>query len=907
MLVKHIPFNQNILQVALAEIDSEKCLLLFPTHKSKQEAQKLYWNKWDFFDHKFLTMDEWKESLFISSLPILKEEKRTLALYQSLRADNKDFFKIRSYHQFIDFSQNFFSFWEEINEEQVDYSDIVKILNHKQTAGNWQLNTLNQMQNIKLNYQNFLKDIGFSDQLFVRQQNELIQQNYDKIIVVNQFYFTNFEKRIIKIFEDKITILTQIPPECFKTEQLQIKPDFNAEHIKQFLYKNVQVFTSENETNMIADLAIELAKVEKAEIIDFQFNRQPYAHLLSSEFFSKSNDIDFSHTRFYRFWQHVLEISSSRIQEGNPFLLSLQSVFKLVSTDDIFAYFLPKRSGRENFRTFLSQLIEKDFKFIDLELIKQKKSEFLPLVSAIFDLLQDIDKINSIDDLINYISSQLNLNLLLNDLQAKSDLVEVLFSALADFQSIESIGLVQNWKNTFPANLQTNLVKLLLDYLKFKKIKLNKSKSKTRFNLNSLQNTRNLQYEYLFVLNVVEGVLPDRKHTQFLLSENQRRELGLKTYEDITLRDKYYFYRLLCNCQNAKVFTRFNLEENVEISSFLEELKLYDLIIDNPVTDKSKIHEKLFDSLLNPSAYILPQKYVLSDDFFTFPFKQADFSNHKISLSFYKWQKLQNNPFEFYLEFVLKLKNRKVEISNDFDSKLIGIIAHEIINLVFKKLVDVYHSNQFQHNFIFNTKLYVRQAIEHYIKHSINFLYISPHNFSDRYFQNIFLLILADGIENFFYRLHNDLHLSEKPITILPETDKNLERDFVRIKDLDICLKGRPDLRLHTSDQKYIFDFKTGNSDYARIKRYNQQLQFYEEIYYLIDSPDSSDEIDSYLFFVEQKDLKKLSKKSDLKEEIIKAVKKILSEGFGLADKKYAYEELEITRRDLRKIPEVKS
>lgn len=905
-MIKHIPLNQSILQAAIAEIDRENCLLLFPTRKSRNEAIQLYQQNWDFSRQQFLTMDEWKESLFVSKLPILKEEKRTLALYQSLHEENKDFFKIRSYHQFIDFANKLFNFWEELLEEQIKPEKVVEIIAAKQTAGSWQLNMFEQLQELKLNYEIFLNEIGFSDQLFVREQNDLIQQDFAKIVVVNQFYFTNFEKKLLQILRDKTTILSQIPVECFQENTLTISADFSAGHIKPFLSQKIKVCTAADPTGMIAQLAVELANVEMAEIIDFQFERQPYAHLLSGEIFTKPDYLIFSRTRFYRFWQQISGLLNSRVHDGQPFLLSISSLLDLFSADDLLAYFLPEQSERENLRSWLFMIIDNDFQYLDLEFVQQRKNEFAPVFEVIFRFLQEVAKTDSIATLLNLIESNLELEYLLSDLKDKTDLAEVLFAALADFASIETIGLVQNWRKIFPANPAGNLIKLLLDYLKSKKLKLNRQTSPSRFNITSLQDTRNLDFDSLFILNVVEGVLPDRKHTQFLLSENQRKELGLKTYEDITLRDKYYFYRLLCNCRSVTVFTRHNLEDNVEISSFLEELKLHDLLSEELPHRQIKLQQQIFAQLLHPFRQPLPAKQNLPETFFAVPFEKTDFTDAKLSLSFYKWEKLKNDPFGFYLEFLANLQKRRVEISLDFSSKLIGNIAHEIINLVFKRLQEVYQSNRIQHNFIYNTKLYVEQTIEHYLKYNRDFRYISPHNFSDRYFQNIFLPILADGIENFFYRLHNDLHLSEKPISVFPETSGSRENKFCEIGEIQIYLRGRPDLRIQSQSQKFIFDFKTGSLKGDKIKRYSQQLQFYEEIYYLIDQPEIMDEISSYLFFVEQKDLKKLSKRSDLKEEIIKAVERILSDGFGLADKKYAYEELEVTRRDLRKKPEVK-
>jgi len=900
-MIKHIPLNQNILQKAIKEINCENCLLLFPTRKSKKEAQKLYQSTWDFSEHQFLTMDEWKESFLTSYKPILKEEKRTLALYQALTSESKDFFKIRSYHQSIDFSHNFFGFWEEILEELVLNESITEILAAKQTSGDWQLKTFEQLLLVKQNYQDHLQTIGFTDNIFIQSMEDSLTTGFTKIIVVNQFYFTNSEKKLLADLEDKVIILTQIPAECFNQENLTISPEFSAWHIKPFIWKKLQVHTSADQTQMIAQMATELAKTEQATIIDFQFDKQPYSHLLSPDFFSRSTTYDFSQTRFFRFFQVFSELLTSIIWEGKPFLISLQSVLKLVSTDSLVEYFTKDNNEQESVRDFIFELIDNDFRFLDLELIKSRKPAFLPLFENIFSLITKFRATSSIKELIEFLQVDVDLDYLLSDLNTKSNLVEVFYESLADFISIEEIELVADWKKVFPQKLPENLLKLFLDYFKSKKLKLEIEAKQTNFDITTLQDTRNLDFDNLFILNVVEGILPDKKHTQFLLSENQRKDLGLKTYEDITLRDKFYFYRLFSNSRNPVAFTRNNLEENVEISSFLEELKIYDLLEENKPVDFSNLQKQLFGKLLKTKNFAIPEKSELSKDFFSFTYNKKDFKDNKLDLSFYKWDKLQKNPFEFYLEFIVGIKSRNAEIGEDFSVKLIGTIAHEIITLVWKRLIDIYQSNNFKHNFIYNTKLYVQQAIDHFLQYNRDFKYISPHNFSNNFFLKVFIPILIDGIENFFYRLHNDLNLSEKEIVVFPETDRSESREFTKIDNLDIYLKGRPDLRIHSEDKKYIFDFKTGTADPMKTRRYSKQLQFYENICYLIEIPQIIEQLNSYLFFIEQEDMKHLSKRIELKKEIEETLKQIIETGYDLAEKKDKYEDIDITRRDLLK------
>jgi len=76
-------------------------------------------------------------------------------------------------------------------------------------------------------------------------------------------------------------------------------------------------------------------------------------------------------------------------------------------------------------------------------------------------------------------------------------------------------------------------------------------------------------------------------------------------------------------------------------------------------------------------------------------------------------------------------------------------------------------------------------------------------------------------------------------------------------------------------------------------------LQFYELISYLLDAPENEDNVRSFLFFMEQKDLRELSKRIDLEPNIREVIQNTKEQGFCLAARKDTYENVEITRRDL--------
>ncbi len=901
---KFVGFDENLIQKVIVENQDSSCLFLFPTQSSKKEAKRLFLQNWNFIESEFLTMDEWKELLFPTAFPILKEEKRSLMFYKALSKDDKEFFNIGSYFQSIELAHNFFNFWEEIMEEQIPDENIEQVLSYKHTAGNWQLETFEQLKKIKTQYYHLLQKEKFTDKIFLHNVDEIQSDTkLSRIVVVNQFYFTTLEKKILNKFDKEVLIYLQLPESVFDKDELNVLNNFDASMIKQHLKSKVKVIRSSEQFQMVSNLLSELEPDKKNTIIDFRFDLQPYSGFLSHRFFSISNSIPFTNTAIFRFFQITLDLLNSIVWKGKPFLLSLQQILNATLSDEFLSCFVQEKIRREQIRTFLFELIENDYQYLDLDYFFQNENEFKNEFEQLFKFLQKTQNIKSIETLIEFINTEIDIEKLATEESRKTDIIKVFYELLADFVSIEKIGIIPDWKSIFSGSITTNILQLFLDYMKSKQIMYELDDfAENRIQITSLQDSRNLIFKNVYILNVIEGILPAAKHTQFLLSENQRSKLGLKIYENIKLRDKYYFYRLLACCENAVVFTRCNLEENIEVSSFIEELKLYDLVeeIDNS-NEKNNLYGLTFSSLLNKNNSPLPDIDNIASDFFTIPHEQSDFPDNKIALSFYKWDKLKRNPFEYYIEYIAKLEARNPQVLSDFSSKLIGTISHNIFALIWNRLIEVYHSNTIHHNFMYNTKNYVDQAIEYFLKYNKKLKYLSPHNYSENYFRNIFIPILKDGIANFFFRLHNELQFTDKSISVFPETGKATQKKFFDLNEIEISLHGRPDICIHTADDKlYIFDYKTGSSSYKKVNKYNEQLQFYELINYLIESPEFENKLSSYLFFIEEKNLSKLTKPIDLKEAITEVVQSILGNGFSLAKSRDDYEDIEITRRDLK-------
>ena len=84
--------------------------------------------------------------------------------------------------------------------------------------------------------------------------------------------------------------------------------------------------------------------------------------------------------------------------------------------------------------------------------------------------------------------------------------------------------------------------------MKFRSISLTYAQvNSKRVGITNLEDTRNIQYEKIAVLNLIEGKIPAVRQIPFLFTEKQRKIMNLKTYEEIKLREKYYFLRLVLN------------------------------------------------------------------------------------------------------------------------------------------------------------------------------------------------------------------------------------------------------------------------------------------------------------------------------------------------------------------------
>ncbi len=940
--LQFLTYKESVVETALGRITKNPTILVFPSEAGKLKAVRQFHKTWTFSKTLFLTMEEFTNRLFLPKEPLLKEEKRTLALYACLSETEKKFFKINNYFQFIELAQNFFSLWEEFNQECVPEkinSDYF-LKNDSELLG-WQQETFQHLLNLKRRYKSFLEKNNLNDKIFTHTKNNLESfyiDSFKDFIFVNQFYYTNLEKAVLHFLDQQhknITVIYQLSPHYVDRENLNIK-DFTIQKHEPLELKNLYIYECPNNFTMMNTLVGNLDKTQTDEIVDIDFFHNPYSAFLSPEKFNIRPGFKFPDTSIYQFFNTCFDLLQSIIYEPNrrKNLLPINNLIKSILCVPFFKFISNTPDGREytqqeNVLNFLYKQVESDYKYFDLEgeFLKQlAQSDEKATIESILEFCKKAGRLHRISDFIEWIDNPdyIEIEPIITEHEKKhTNIREVFYNLLSDFQSLENLNLINDWSAALnpysPAFIYKDavgLLKLFLEYMKSRTLKVNfDAGSGSKMNITDLFATRNLSYNNLSILNVIEGKLPYARQVPFLFTEKQRKILGLKTYDDIKLREKYYFFRLVANSEHVSLYTLKNMDKNIDSSSFVEELV--------QILPKERVHYNIlteenykgfYNRFLSQDSSYNTISDTTSPSFYKIPLdKKTDFPQNDFLLTHYRYKSLKENPFIFYIKHICGLQDKLKKAENDFSNKLIGNLAHDIITRVWNNLDETCAGPLFGYDFGSIKADFISKTIFKTIQ-QIHYFYKLPHNHAKIYFEKILVPSLTDGIVSFF-QFMNRLKPANAAMEILPEKeyaqrDEQSAKAFLKADEnalvMDIKIRGRADLRINIPEkqQHYIIDYKTGGFD-------GDQLVFYELFYFLLTHPEKTDQVKSFfyqLFDAKETELLNTKKRNMSKQQIFDQFKadtlvtlqKLTNNGFFIPSQKSQLTEWpEITRKDL--------
>ncbi|MFW6269731.1 MAG: PD-(D/E)XK nuclease family protein, partial [Bacillota bacterium] len=485
----------------------------------------------------------------------------------------------------------------------------------------------------------------------------------------------------------------------------------------------------------------------------------------------------------------------------------------------------------------------------------------------IFSLITTISQLKSLKDFIAYFEN-IQLDILDDDIYTNN--ISQYFDALLELKTIEKMGILSSWSKFFP-DKATGFFRLFLNYLKYKKLKpVNDEMEERRAVIKDLNNTAHQGIDSLIVLNANQGILPAQKSDDFLLTDKQRAELGLRTLEDNNLEEKYYFFRHLLSSKHSIIYTIENIEENISSSPFLEELKLHYSLHSNEVPIKTRNYPQIIRNIFATEKKYFTEK--LSEDLIKkdkLMISPGDFKKN-YSLSYYKYNVLDDCYYKFYLEHIARLGEERTVLEKELGARMLGIIVHDIF-AVFLSQLNKSANFDFQS---FNLENIIEESFKRY--------YLNINKYYARYYQRILLNAIKDSLIYFINLITQRLDGVSFTIKTewVPEgREDNIvyeyspgSEEMVDDKSLiKFYFNGRIDLLIETEEKTYIVDFKTGSGDLSQLDFYALLLNEIEDNY----------QIEKSIYNVlEQKLLPgKPGTELELKEKIIESLEVFLKGG----------------------------
>jgi hypothetical protein len=395
-----------------------------------------------------------------------------------------------------------------------------------------------------------------------------------------------------------------------------------------------------------------------------------------------------------------------------------------------------------------------------------------------------------------------------------SSIIEVFYESLSNINSIEELYIVNNWKDIFPHTNEkpmiVSLLKLFLNYISENSISYNTQET-GKIYFENLTDTRNVFYENALFLNCTQGILPQAKSINFLFTEKQRQLLDLKTIDDIQLREKYYFFRTILNSNECFLISIQNIDENIEKSPFIEEIKRY---LHNITQTEELICTSYKDFFIDRINEISLQTNITENsNFYIFPsdFKTDFILPNKIYLTPSNITYSLNNVIEWYFTEVLKIS--KYIKTNEDNS--IYIFLGNIIHIFIQNIINTYNCKTFGafisklNNDDMDKIFYEKIAIQEYLKF--------PQDYNGTYIKNILYPIIKKRIIRYFNS--TDFNEIERDSLIYTELEMK-EASLLKTEKYEIIIKGRIDMLITNDRNTHIIDIKSGKADETQLEIY---------------------------------------------------------------------------------------
>jgi hypothetical protein len=344
-----------------------------------------------------------------------------------------------------------------------------------------------------------------------------------------------------------------------------------------------------------------------------------------------------------------------------------------------------------------------------------------------------------------------------------------------------------------------------------------------------LLETRNLQFDSVYVLDVNEGVLPPGRGTDMLLPQSLRTILKMETYRDREALSEYYFSLLVQGAKHVHLFFTETPNGDRERSRFIQKL----------LWQEEQIADKLLDERVSSVRYRVQlanktPKHIAKTDAMMSVLGSLEYSATLLDTYL-------QCPLRFYYHYVLGLREQDA-VSDEMGQLDVGTVVHEILQELFMPLVNQRLSETNLN--ALNVEDVVRREFQKQFGTKL------------RGAQQLMLIQIQRQIKQFLIRYQIPMSLAQTTIVTGLEQDLRAFSNGValRAKCDRIEQRGKTihilDYKISGDDSRYRVNWKKLDVD-ERVSWNNAigslQLPFYVRIYSLITNTPAENIIPAYL------------------------------------------------------------
>ena len=817
MQIIHLDFTEDIFQRA---VNSGPSLYLADDERAGnlELARKSYQSQLEPLtpQSEFISLSDFKEMLLATGQVTLREEKLAVILYELLTGEEKNRLRVDSYNDIIDLASRFHRFYQELADYQLQVNDLPEL-------EGWRREKFQLFQRLRERYLNRLAESGFTDvslEYSLANFSPGALKQFDRVVLLNIIELTPLEKELLREVDKhlEVELYLQLPPGDFDRADLEFTGlTLEKAWPGRLEPGKLNLYTAEEDTLQLLS-ALKLAEtfgLQQTELLTPRCRDAGYQRLLSPARVEMTRRENYSRCQIYRFLKSLYQLLAESPQDCDD--VRLTALLYALGKPYFRKYFqLPEQVVDQ-----VRDLLKDNYLYLDSRLFSRRVPSLQPVLAE----LKKLKGLKKMKDLIDYLD-QLDFSVLsssryLND-------VDQLYDGMLELAAIEDLGLVADWTRYYQ-NPARGLLDRLLQYLEFKQLKPlpETARGRPELKLDELLSAPHRQRQHLLVLNASTGWLPASFGAkEFLLTEEQREEIGLPTPAAERRAQRYYFLRHLLTAERAGVLALENQRSNESPGAFLEELKLREGLEYQQAPAGRRHYRQFFASLLagntgaegpgdrktrtsdtsgwtggsRPDLPLSSAEEIAAEEG---PLIEAgDFPSRGLNLGFYSFKTLRSCYFRFLCQELFQLTETLGDFDSDLNALTFGSLVHDLAEGVLNRIGA--NGLKMERNQVAGA---VDQVLDEYrLK-------------IDHRFKKYYQLVVREALIESLLRFPED---PESPLRRSREEIKELKTEFSPpgLKDrpyfaselVDFYLTGRLDLLLETETESIIVDFKSSSS-----------------------------------------------------------------------------------------------